>query len=107
MLNRCKINLLPDPHNATSHQAGSRPGSFPNRPLLESYTGELVEYYASNDDNILGAIDHEGAGAWSYVVLKRNPDDALRVVEINEKMISHSAATTELFRKMAAACLVD
>ena len=80
---------------------------FPNRSLLESYTGELVEYYANDDDNILGAVDHEAVGTWSYVVLKRNVDNALRVVEINENMVSHSAATNELFRKMAAVCVAD
>jgi hypothetical protein len=47
---------------------------FPNRPLLEKYTGELVEWFANEANNTLGAIDHEQrTGTWSYVVMKRNP----------------------------------
>ncbi len=76
---------------------------FPARPLLESYTGDLVEWFANEDNTIMGAIDHEQTGTWSYVVMKRNPQGALRVVEINENMVSHSAARTELFNKMEQA----
>ncbi len=76
---------------------------FPSRPLLEAYTGDLVEWFANQTNSILGAIDHERSGTWSYVVLKKNDDGQLRVVEINENMVSRSAAETELFQKMAAA----
>jgi len=76
---------------------------FPNRPLLEAYTGELVEWFANQTNSILGAIDHEQSGTLSYVVMKKNDDGQLRVVEINENMVSRSAAETELFQKMAAA----
>src|ERR1017187_5867438 len=76
---------------------------FPNRPLLESFTGELVEWFANEANNTLGAIDHEQkTGTWSYVVLKRNPEGVLRVSELNENIISRPAAEAELFRKMEA-----
>ena len=74
---------------------------FPNRPLLESFTGELVEWFANEANNILGAIDHEQkTGTWSYVVLKRNPQGVLEVSELNENIVSRPAAEAELFRKM-------
>jgi hypothetical protein len=76
---------------------------FPDRPLLESFTGELVEWFANEANNTLGAIDHEQkTGTWSYVVLKRNPEGVLRVSELNENIISRPAAEAELFRKMEA-----
>ena len=76
---------------------------FPSRPTLESYTGPLVQWFADNENNILGAIDHERTGTWSYVVLKRNPDGAVRVVEINENLVTQAAARLELFQKMEIA----
>ena len=77
---------------------------FPNRPLLEKYTGELVEWFANEANNTLGAIDHEQeTGTWSYVVMKRNQEGILRVLELNENMISRPDAETELFLKMEAA----
>jgi hypothetical protein len=76
---------------------------FPNRPLLESYTGKLVEWFANEGNNILGAIDHEPTGTWSYVVMKRNQEGVLRVVELNEDMITRENAERELFRRMEAA----
>lgn len=77
---------------------------FPNRPLLEKYTGELVEWFANEANNTLGAIDHEQeTGTWSYVVMKRNPEGVLLVSELNENIISRPAAEAELFQKMEAA----
>jgi len=77
---------------------------FPNRSLLEAYTGELVEWFANEENNILGAIDHEQeTGTWSYVVMKKNPEGELLVSELNENIISRPAAEAELFRKMEAA----
>ena len=77
---------------------------FPDRPLLESFTGELVEWFANEANNTLGAIDHEQeTGTWSYVVMKRNPEGVLQVSELNENIISRSAAEAELFGKMEAA----
>jgi hypothetical protein len=77
---------------------------FPERPLLESFTGELVEWFANEANNILGAIDHEPKeGTWSYVVLKTNQQGDLRVMELNEKMKSRLDAETELYREMEAA----
>ena len=77
---------------------------FPNRPLLESFTGELVEWFANEANNTIGAIDHElETSTWSYVVLKRNQEGALQVSELNENIISRPAAEAELFRKMEAA----
>jgi hypothetical protein len=77
---------------------------FPERPLLESFTGELVEWFANEANNILGAIDHEQtAGTWSYVVLKTNQHGAFQVLSLNEGMKSRLDAETELFRKMEAA----
>ena len=77
---------------------------FPDRPLLESFTGELVEWFADEANNTLGAIDHEQeTGTWSYVVMKRNQEGALQVSELNENIISRPAAEAELFRKMEAA----
>jgi hypothetical protein len=76
---------------------------FPNRPLLEAYTGELVEWFANETNSVLGAIDHERSGTWSYVVMKKERDGQLRVVDINENMVSRSTAESELFQKMAAA----
>src|SRR5260221_7094668 len=75
---------------------------FPARPLLESYTGPLVEWFANARNNILGAIDHEPSGTWSYVVMAKNHEGQLRVVEINENIVSRTVAETELFQKMAA-----
>jgi hypothetical protein len=63
----------------------------------------LVEWFANEANNTLGAIDHEQkTGTWSYVVLKRNPEGVLRVSELNENIISRPAAEAELFRKMEA-----
>ena len=77
---------------------------FPDRPLLESFTGELVEWFASESNNTLGAIDHEQeTGTWSYVVIKRNQEGALQVSELNENVVSRPAAEAELFRKMETA----
>ena len=77
---------------------------FPDRPLLESFTGELVEWFANEANNTLGAIDHEQkTGTWSYVVMKRNPEGVLLVSELNENIISRPVAEEELFRKMEAA----
>jgi hypothetical protein len=77
---------------------------FPNRTLLEAYTGELVEWFANEGKNILGAIDHEPrAGTWSYVVMKGNQEGELRVVDLKENIKSRTDAETELFRKMEAA----
>jgi len=73
---------------------------FPNRPLLESYTGKLVEWFANQRNSVVGAIDHEQSGTWSYVVLKQDEKGELRVVEINENMVTRPAAEAELFRKM-------
>jgi len=72
--------------------------------LLETFTGELVEWFANEANTILGAIDHEPrAETWSYVVISRNQEGALRVVELNENIVSRPVAETELFRKMEAA----
>ena len=77
---------------------------FPDRPLLESFTGELVEWFANEANNTLGAIDHEPrTGTWSYVVVKRNQEGVLQVSELNENIVSRLAAEAELFRKMEAA----
>ena len=77
---------------------------FPNRPLLEKYTGELVEWFANEANNTLGAIDHEQeTSTWSYGVMKRNPEGVLLVSELNENIISRPVAEEELFRKMEAA----
>ena len=77
---------------------------FPDRPLLESFTGELVEWFADEANNTLGAIDHEQkTGTWSYVILKRNLEGALQVSELNENIVSRPAAEAELFRKMETA----
>ena len=77
---------------------------FPNRPLLEKYTGELVEWFANEANNTLGAIDREQeTGTWSYVVMKKNPEGVLQVSELNENMVSRPPAEGELFRKMEAA----
>jgi hypothetical protein len=74
---------------------------FPNRPLLEAYTGELVEWFANEENNILGAIDHEQReGTWSYVVLKGQQEGELRVVELKENIKTRGDAEAELFRKM-------
>ena len=74
---------------------------FPDRPALESFTGELVEWFANEANNILGAIDHEQeTGTWSYVVIKRNQKGVLLVSEVNENIVSRPAAEAELFRKM-------
>src|SRR5664280_1479165 len=51
---------------------------FPDRPVLESFTGELVEWFANEANNTLGAIDHEQeTGTWSYVVIERNQEGVL------------------------------
>src|ERR1035438_6298198 len=77
---------------------------FPNRPLLEAFTGELVEWFATEANNTLGAIDHEQeTGTWSYVVIKRNQEGVLLVSELNENIVSRPTAEAELFRKMEAA----
>lgn len=77
---------------------------FPDRPLLESFTGDLVEWFANEANSTLGAIDHEQeTGTWSYVLLKRNQEDVLQVSELNENMVSRPAAEAELFRKMETA----
>ena len=77
---------------------------FPNRSLLEAYTGELVEWFANDGNTILGAIDQEPKeDAWSYVVLKGQHETELRVVELKENIKSRVDAETELFRKMEAA----
>jgi hypothetical protein len=77
---------------------------FPDRPLLESFTGELVEWFADEANNTLGAIDHEQeTGTWSYVVMKRNQGGVLQVSELNENIVSRPAAEAGLFRKMEAA----
>ncbi len=76
---------------------------FPSRPTLESYVGPLVQWFADNENNILGAIDHERTGTWSYVVLKRSPDGAVRVVEINDNLVNQDAARLELLPKMEIA----
>jgi hypothetical protein len=77
---------------------------FPNRPALESFTGDLVEWFANEANNTLGAIDHEQeTGTWSYVVIKRNQEGVLLVSELNENIVSRPAAEAELFRKMEAA----
>jgi hypothetical protein len=77
---------------------------FPDRPFLESFTGELVEWFANEANNTLGAIDHEQTtGTWSYVVIKRNPEGVLTVTEVNENIVSRPAAEAELFQKMESA----
>ena len=77
---------------------------FPDRTLLESFTGQQVEWFVNESNNIVGAIDHEPrVGTWSYVVMKRNQEGILRVLELNENMISRPDAETELFLKMEAA----
>ena len=76
---------------------------FPDRPVLETFTGELVEWFANDANNTLGAIDHEQeTGTWSHVVIKRNQEGVLRVSELNENIVSRPAAEAELFRKMEA-----
>ena len=77
---------------------------FPDRPLLESFTGELVEWFADEANNTLGAIDHEQeTGTWGYVIIKRNQGGVLMASELNENIVSRPAAEAELFRKMEAA----
>ena len=77
---------------------------FPDRPVLETFTGELVEWFANEANNVIGAIDHEQTtGTWSYVVIKRNQEGASRVVELNENILTRLDAETELFRKMETA----
>jgi hypothetical protein len=77
---------------------------FPDRPLLESFTGELVEWFANEANTILGAIDHEQkTSTWSYVVVRKNQEGVLRVSELNENIVSRLAAEAELFRKMETA----
>jgi hypothetical protein len=76
---------------------------FPKRSLLESYSGRLVEWYANDRNDILGAIDHEITGTWSYVVMRKTRGGALHVVEINENLASLSDAKLVLYQQMEVA----
>jgi hypothetical protein len=77
---------------------------YPDRPLLESFTGELVEWFANEANTTLGAIDHEQkTGTWSYVVVRKTQQGVLQVSELNENIVSRLAAESELFRKMETA----
>jgi len=76
---------------------------FPDRHILEDFTGALVECFANDAKDIIGAVDHRLEDDWSYVVMKRNQDGQFRVVNLNAKIKKRSEAEAELLRVMKRA----
>jgi hypothetical protein len=76
---------------------------FPDRHVLEGFTGALVECYANDAKDILGGVDHRLENDWSYVVMKRNRDGQFRVVNLEAKLESKSEAEAALLREMEKA----
>lgn len=76
---------------------------FPDRPLLESFTGALIECYVNEALSIIGAVDHRLENDWSYVVMKRNLDGQFRVINLEGKIGTRTDAEAELLRQMERA----
>jgi hypothetical protein len=76
---------------------------FPDRHVLEEFTGALVECYVNETEDVLGGVDHRLEDDWSYVVMKRNRDGEFRVVNLNAKIESKADAETALFQEMEKA----
>jgi hypothetical protein len=73
---------------------------FPDRHILEDFTGALVERFANDAKDVIGAVDHRLEDDWSYVVMKRNREGQFRVVNLNAKIKKRSEAEAELLRVM-------
>ena len=76
---------------------------FPDRHVLEEFTGALVECFVNDTQDILGGVDHRLEDDWSYVVMKRNRDGEFRVVNLNAKIENRSEAQTALLQEMQRA----
>ncbi|SRR5260221_12907456 len=76
---------------------------FPDRHILEGFTGALVGCFVNDAKDIIGAVDHRLEDDWSYVVMKRNREGQFRVVNLNAKIKKRSDAEAELLKTMKRA----
>jgi hypothetical protein len=76
---------------------------FPDRHVLEGFTGALVECFINDAKDILGGVDHQLEDDWSYVVMKRNQNGEFRVVNLNANIEKKSEAEAALLREMQKA----
>jgi len=65
---------------------------FPNRPLLEASTGDLVEWFANADNDVLGAIDQEP-----------KPKTLAELQELYDKLVVELAVLQERIDALKAA----
>ncbi len=73
---------------------------FPDRHVLEGFTGALIECFVNDTRDIIGAVDYRLEDDWSYVVMKRNQEGQFRVVTLDAKIGKRSDAVAELLREM-------
>lgn len=76
---------------------------FPDRHLLEEFTGALVECFVNDAKDIIGGVDHRLEDDWSYVVMKKNRDGEFRVVNLDAKIDTKADAEAALLREMEKA----
>lgn len=76
---------------------------FPDRHILEDFTGAVIGCFVNEAKDIIGAVDHRLEDDWSYVVMKRNREGQFRVVNLNAKIKKRSEAEAELLRVMKRA----
>lgn len=76
----------------------------PLQQVLESLTGEEVEWFAAKPGDLLGTVAKgKGKAGWNYVVLKRKKTGGIKVCHVEANFFSRNAARIDLLLTMATA----
>ena len=77
---------------------------LPVQQVLESLTGEEVEWFAAKPGDVLGTIAKgKGEASWNYVVLKQKTPGGFKVCNVEANFFSRNAARVDLLLAMVAA----
>jgi len=77
---------------------------LPFRGVLESLTGEEVEWFATSSDGLLGTVAKgTGEAGWNYVVLKRKKTGGVKICDVGANFFNRNAARVDLLLAMATA----
>jgi hypothetical protein len=75
---------------------------LPVQQVLESLTGEEVEWFAAKPGDLLGTVAKgRGEASWNYVVLKQEKTGGFKVCNVEANFFSRNAARTNLLLAMA------
>jgi len=77
---------------------------LPPHEVLESLTGEEVEWFAANPGGLLGTVAKgKGQAGWNYVILKRKKTGEVEVCDAEANFFNRHAARVDLELAMATA----